>query len=136
MFEDGHHVKLRNELISYAVDDIARKGTCKEIRWFLGKYDIDYDEYSYLSWAAIPATNYYTDTVRIRKYVSMCANRLKEALTQATDGMIEHKDELPELTDALATLGAWIKRLNGVNDPAVYSQNEQEEKETENDGEE
>ena len=131
LFEDGHHVRLRCERISHAVDDIARKGTNKEVRWFMGKYDIDYDEYSYLSWAAIPATNYYTDTVRMRKYVVMCTNRLKEALTEATKELKDLKGALPGLTSALTAMGAWIRNLDGINDPAVYGADGDEENETE-----
>ena len=50
--------KLKTTDISHAVDDLAKHANGKPVQYFMDKYGLDHEEYSWLSYAALPAIAY------------------------------------------------------------------------------
>lgn len=88
-------LKLQTVDISAFIDDFIKYQSLKPVKWFMDKYGIDYDEYSYLSFCAVPATSYRTIAKTVDRRKREYDRRIETALNKLDEYRNEH--DTPEL---------------------------------------
>lgn len=89
-------VTLHTTDIDEFIEDFIKYSGVKPVMWFLGKYRITYDEYSYLSFAAMPARTNRTAARTIHNKLSRYILTVSKEVTDLQRYILTHECE-PEL---------------------------------------
>ena len=73
-------MKLQTTQISEFVDELAKRADKHDIKWFMQKYGITYEEYSLLSYAAMPAMSYRAEAGKYKNRLATFTREISIAL--------------------------------------------------------
>ena len=96
---------LKSTEITAFIEDWLKHNSDKQVRWFLGKYDISLDEYHYLAHCAMPAMSYRTTAktlnYRLQKFIRVVRQEIDELRQNTVKGDEKINRSLENLENAL-----------------------------------